>query len=66
MRHLVRPGVSGWAQIEQFEAPKFGVDIKQTSTKLSYDLYYITNGNILLDIAIGIKTIKVLLGKTGI
>lgn len=66
MRHLVRPGVSGWAQIEQFEAPKFGVDIKQTSTKLSYDLFYISNGNILLDLAIGIKTIKVLLSKTGI
>lgn len=66
MRHLVRPGVFGWAQIQQHEAPKFGIDINQTSTKLSYDLYYMSNGSLLFDFAICLKTIKVLLGKTGL
>ena len=66
MRHLVRPGVTGLAQIQQFEIPKFGIDIHQTSTKISYDLHYIANGNLLYDFAIILKTIKVFLGKTGI
>ncbi len=66
MRHLVRPGVTGLAQIQQFEVPKFGIDINQTSTKLSYDLHYITNGSLLYDFAIILKTIKVFLGKSGI
>lgn len=66
VRHLTRPGLSGWAQIEQRGAPKFGVDVNQTETKLSYDLYYIKHHSILLDIAIILKTFKVLLSKSGI
>lgn len=66
VRHVVRPGLSGWAQVQQFEAPKFGVDVKQTSTKLAYDLYYLEHENLLLDFSIILKTFKVLLSKSGI
>jgi exopolysaccharide biosynthesis polyprenyl glycosylphosphotransferase len=66
VRHIVRPGLSGWAQIQQHEAPKFGIDIKQTSTKLSYDLYYLEHSSFMNDIAIIIKTFKVLVSKTGV
>lgn len=66
VRHMVRPGLSGWAQTQQHEAPKFGIDIKQTKTKLAYDLYYLEHTSILTDIAIILKTIKVILSKSGI
>ncbi len=66
IRHMVRPGLSGWAQVQQHEAPKFGIDIKQTSTKLAYDMYYLEHSNLMLDIAIILKTFKVLLSKSGV
>lgn len=66
IRHIVRPGLSGWAQVQQHEAPKFGVDVKQTSTKLAYDLYYLEHSSLMLDLAIILKTFKVLLSKSGI
>ena len=66
IRHVVRPGLSGWAQVQQHEAPKFGIDVKQTSTKLAYDLYYLEHSSLMLDIAIILKTFKVLLSKSGI
>ena len=66
IRHVVRPGLSGWAQVHQYEAPKFGIDIKQTSTKLAYDMYYLEHGTPLLDLAIILKTFKVLLSKSGV
>lgn len=65
MRHIVRPGLSGWAQIQQREVPKFGIDVNQTSTKLAYDIYYLEHEDIWLDIAIVLKTVKVLLSKSG-
>ena len=66
MRHVVRPGLSGWAQVQQFGAPKFGVDVQQTSTKLAYDLYYLEHSSIMLDVAIILRTFKVLLSKSGV
>lgn len=66
IRHVVRPGLSGWAQVQQHEAPKFGIDVKQTATKLAYDLYYLEHSSLMLDIAIILKTFKVLLSKSGI
>lgn len=66
IRHVVRPGLSGWAQVQQHEAPKFGIDIKQTTTKLSYDLYYLEHSSLMLDVAIILKTFKVLLSKSGV
>ena len=66
IRHLIKPGLSGWAQIYQKEAPHHDVDIEQTRVKLSYDLYYIKNRSVWLDIKIALKTIKTLLSRTGI
>jgi exopolysaccharide biosynthesis polyprenyl glycosylphosphotransferase len=66
MRHIVRPGLSGWAQVQQNEVPKFGIDINQTATKLAYDIYYLEHEDIWLDLAIVLRTIKVLLSKSGI
>lgn len=66
VRHIVRPGLSGWAQVQQHEPPKFGVDVKRTGTKLAYDMYYLEHSNLMLDIAIILKTFKVLLSKSGL
>jgi lipopolysaccharide/colanic/teichoic acid biosynthesis glycosyltransferase len=66
IRHIVRPGLSGWAQTQQHEVPKFGVDIKQTKNKLAYDLYYLEHTSLLTDISIILRTLKVLVGKSGI
>lgn len=66
VRHIVRPGLSGWAQTQQHEVPKFGVDIKQTKTKLAYDMYYLEHTSLMTDLAIILRTIKVLVSKSGV
>ncbi len=66
VRHIVRPGLSGWAQVHQHEAPKFGIDIKQTKTKLAYDMYYLEHSSLLTDFSIILRTIKVLMSKSGV
>ncbi len=65
VRHLIKPGLSGWAQICQDNPPKFDVNFDDTKTKLSYDLYYIKNKSIILDIKIALKTIKTLISRVG-
>ena len=65
VRYLIKPGLSGWAQIYHKEAPHHDIDVAQTSTKLSYDLYYIKNRSVWLDIKIALKTIKTLLSRSG-
>ncbi|MBE9215259.1 sugar transferase [Plectonema cf. radiosum LEGE 06105] len=60
IRYLVKPGITGWAQVLY----PYGASIEDAYEKLSYDLYYIKNYSIWLDIAIFFKTIRVvLLGK---
>ncbi|MFN6528865.1 sugar transferase [Nostoc sp. ChiSLP03a] len=60
VRHLVKPGITGWAQVMY----PYGASIEDAYEKLSYDLYYIKNYSIWLDLAIAFKTIRVvLLGK---
>jgi exopolysaccharide biosynthesis polyprenyl glycosylphosphotransferase len=65
VRHLIKPGFSGWAQIWQENPPKYGVDFNNTKVKLSYDLYYVKNRSIMLDIKIALKTIKTLFSRAG-
>lgn len=65
LRHLIKPGLSGWAQINDYDAPRAGVDIQRTINKLSYDLYYLKRRSFLLDIEIALKTIKTFLLRTG-
>lgn len=64
IRHIVKPGLSGWAQIYG-EHPHHGIDATQTANKLSYDLYYIKNRSITLDLKISLQTLKVLLSFVG-
>ncbi len=66
VRHLIKPGLSGWAQLYQKTPPKFSTDYSQTKTKLSYDLFYIKNRSFWLDIKIALKTIKALLSRSGV
>lgn len=59
-RHMVSPGVTGWAQINYF----YGNSIEDTREKLKYDFYYIKNRSIVLDAVIFLRTIRtVLTGK---
>jgi sugar transferase (PEP-CTERM system associated) len=59
-RHAVRPGITGWAQIRY----KYGNTIEDAKEKLQYDLYYIKNVSVGLDLLIMFRTIKiVLLGR---
>lgn len=66
VRHLIKPGLSGWAQLYQKTPPKFSTDYVETKTKLSYDLFYIKNRSFWLDIKIALKTLKTLLSRSGV
>jgi lipopolysaccharide/colanic/teichoic acid biosynthesis glycosyltransferase len=60
MRYLVKPGITGWAQVLY----PYGASLEDAYEKLSYDLYYIKNYSLFLDMVIVLKTIRVvLLGK---
>ena len=65
MRHIIKPGLSGWAQIYHENHPHHEEAVVQTKEKLSYDFYYIKNRSILLDLKIILKTLKVLLSFVG-
>jgi lipopolysaccharide/colanic/teichoic acid biosynthesis glycosyltransferase len=65
IRHLIKPGLSGWAQLYHDNHPHHGVAVEQTKEKLSYDLYYLKNRSFILDITIALKTIKKLLSRSG-
>jgi len=65
VRHLISPGLSGWAQLYHENHPHQGANTKETKNKLSYDLYYLKNRSLLLDLKIALKTIKTLLSQTG-
>ena len=62
LRHSIRPGVTGMAQVNY----PYGANLQDTIIKLEYDLYYIKNRNILLDLKILFKTIYVILMGEGI
>lgn len=66
MRHLLTPGLSGWAQVHHKNHPHHQADVMETRNKLSYDLYYLKNRSLVLDIKIALKTIKTLLSRTGL
>jgi sugar transferase (PEP-CTERM system associated) len=60
LRHGIRPGITGWAQIRY----KYGNTVEDAKEKLKYDLYYIKNVSLGLDLLIMFQTIKiVLLGR---
>ncbi len=60
VRHMVRPGITGWAQVQY----KYGNTVEDAREKLQYDLFYIKNASLGLDMLIMFETIKiVLLGR---
>lgn len=65
VRHLIKPGLSGWAQLHG-EHAHHGTDIRVTRNKLSYDLFYIKNRSFTLDLKIALQTLKVLLSRSGV
>lgn len=61
IRHIVRPGITGWAQIRY----KYGNTVEDAKQKLQYDLFYIKNASIGLDVLIMFQTIKTVLRGRG-
>jgi len=60
-RHTVKPGITGWAQVNY----PYGASIEDARNKLSYDLYYLKNRSILLDLMILISTARVVVLQQG-
>jgi sugar transferase (PEP-CTERM system associated) len=60
-RHLIAPGLTGWAQIKY----PYGASIEDARQKLQYDLYYIKNQSLMLDAIILFETIKIILFGRG-
>ena len=61
LRHLIKPGITGWAQVNY----PYGANLDDTIKKLEYDLYYMKHQTFLLDILIVIKTIRIVLFGQG-
>jgi lipopolysaccharide/colanic/teichoic acid biosynthesis glycosyltransferase len=61
-RMLVKPGITGWDQISnEYHSPSY----KDTMKKLQYDLFYIKNRALSLDISIILKTLTTMLARSG-
>jgi lipopolysaccharide/colanic/teichoic acid biosynthesis glycosyltransferase len=60
-RHCVKPGATGWAQVRY----SYGSSIEDAKEKLRYDLYYIKNYSLFLDLLIILETIKVVMCGRG-
>lgn len=60
-RHLVKPGITGWAQVNY----PYGASLDDTRRKLEYDLYYIRHFSFVLDASIVLKTIHIMVGGKG-
>lgn len=61
VRHIAKPGLTGWAQVMY----PYGSTMEDAKNKLEYDLYYIRHQEIILDIMILFKTIKIVLFRKG-
>jgi exopolysaccharide biosynthesis polyprenyl glycosylphosphotransferase len=61
LRHCVRPGITGWAQVNY----PYGASIEDATRKLAYDLYYLKKNDLLLDFAILVQTVRVVLFGLG-
>ena len=57
LRHLVKPGITGWAQVLY----PYGASVEDALEKLQYDLYYIKNYSLMLDLVVLVRTLRVVL-----
>jgi exopolysaccharide biosynthesis polyprenyl glycosylphosphotransferase len=60
-RHLVKPGITGWAQVRR----GYTADVMGTADKLSYDLYYLKYRSLVFDLAIATRTFRIVLSGFG-
>jgi len=60
-RHVVKPGVTGWAQVRY----SYGASVEDAMEKLQYDLFYIKNQSLALDLAVILHTIKIVVRRRG-
>ena len=65
-RHLITPGLSGWAQIYHRAHPHHAVAVDEARNKLSYDLYYVKNRSFMLDLKIALQTLRALVSRQGV
>jgi sugar transferase (PEP-CTERM system associated) len=61
LRHLIKPGITGWAQIRY----PYGASVADAKEKLQYDLYYLKNYSLFLDLAVIVQTPQVVLFGKG-
>ncbi len=61
VRHSVKPGVTGWAQVRY----QYGASVEDSAEKLQYDLYYVKNHSLFLDILVLFETVGVVLMRKG-
>ena len=61
LRHTVKPGLTGWAQVNH----RYGASVEDSAEKLRYDLYYIKNMSPLFDLNIIMRTVGVILFGKG-
>jgi sugar transferase (PEP-CTERM system associated) len=61
LRHLIRPGITGWAQVRY----QYGASLEETKQKLEYDLYYVKHLSLGLDLLIMFETIKTIILRRG-
>ena len=61
MRYLLRPGLSGWAQVNY----PYGASVNDSNIKLSFDIYYISNYSFWLDLLIFFRTLRLVVNARG-
>jgi lipopolysaccharide/colanic/teichoic acid biosynthesis glycosyltransferase len=61
VRHSVKPGVTGWAQVRY----SYGASVEDARKKLQFDLYYVKNHSLFLDLLILVETVRVVLFREG-
>ena len=61
VRHSVKPGITGWAQVRY----SYGASVEDATRKLQYDLYYVKNHSLFLDIVVLVETVRVVLFGEG-
>ena len=61
-RHVVKPGITGWAQVNY----PYGASVEDAREKLKYDLYYVKNESLVLDLLILLETVRVVFWPSGV
>jgi lipopolysaccharide/colanic/teichoic acid biosynthesis glycosyltransferase len=61
LRHLVRPGITGWAQVNY----SYGASLRDAKVKLRYDLFYVRYSGVMLDLCIAVKTVYIVIFGKG-